>query len=111
MKVIVGNMTYKLRDFIKNYQFTSRIIVINKMCNVKTIKGKVEVFIPFGRLEKNGLILGTQVNLEELLMSLNVETLYYGNLKNKEEIEEIGNRYDVNVVYLDINNLDRGILL
>ena len=70
MKVIVGNMSYKLKDFIRKYQFTSRIIVINKMCNVKTIKGKVDVFIPFGRLEKNGLITNTQVNLEELLMSL-----------------------------------------
>lgn len=74
MKIIVGNMTHKLREFIKKYHFTSKIIVINKMCNVKTIKGEVDIIIPFAKIEPNGLITNTQVHFEELLMSVNVKS-------------------------------------
>lgn len=109
MKVIVGNMNPKLREFIRKSKFTSRVIVINKMCNVKTIKGDVDIFIPFGLMMKNGLIQNTEVNVAELIMSLNVKTLYFGNSKNKDEFEKYAKLYDINLVFLDTNTFERGI--
>ena len=97
MKIIVGNMTHKLREFIKKYHFTSKIIVINKMCNVKTIKGEVE---------PNGLITNTQVHFEELLMSVNVKSIKYGNPHAKSSFEEIAHRYGIIANYLDLNNIE-----
>ena len=49
------------------------------MCNVKTIKGEVDIIIPFAKIEPNGLITNTQVHFEELLMSVNVKSIKYGN--------------------------------
>lgn len=111
MKLIIGNMSYKLRDFIKKYQFDSKIMVINKMCNVKTIKGEVDIIIPFGKVESNGLITNTQVNLEELLMSVDARVVKYGNILAKEKIEKITNRYQVDSVYLNFSTYDRNIKL
>ena len=100
MKIIVGNMTHKLREFIKKYHFTSKIIVINKMCNVKTI------IIPFAKIEPNGLITNTQVHFEELLMSVNVKSIKYGNPHAKSSFEEIAHRYGIIANYLDLNNIE-----
>ena len=41
MKLIVGNMSNAIKDFIKRNNFTEHVLVINKMCNVKTIKEPV----------------------------------------------------------------------
>lgn len=111
MKLIIGNMSIKLRDFLKKYQFEDRILVINKMCNVKTIKGSVDVIIPFGNIESSGLITNTQVHLAELLMSLDVKIIKYGNIKAKEKIEKIAEMYDIPTVYLDLSNHDRRVKL
>ena len=106
MKIIVGNMSHKLREFIKKYHFTSKIIVINKMCNVKTIKGEVDIIIPFAKIEPNGLITNTQVHFEELLMSVNVKSIKYGNPHAKSSFEEIAHRYGIIANYLDLNNIE-----
>lgn len=111
MKLIVGNMSYKLKDFIKKYQFGGKLMVINKMCNVKTIKGEVDLIIPFGKVEATGLITNTQVHLEELLMSIDVNIIKYGNLSAKEKIDEIANRYGVKTLYLDFSTYDRNTKL
>ena len=106
MKLIVANMSYRLRDFIKKYQFTSKVMVINKMCNVKTIKEIVDVIIPFGKVENNGLISATQVHLEELLMTINVNKIIYSNPKAENELTNIANKYGVKLEYLDLNAHD-----
>ena len=54
MKLIVGNMSNAIKDFIKRNNFTEHVLVINKMCNVKTIKEPVDVIIPFGYLTDVG---------------------------------------------------------
>lgn len=109
MKLIVGNMSPKLREFIKTHQFDGKIIVINKMCNVKAIKNKVDLIIPFGKVEENGLITNTQVHLEELLMSVDVNVIFYGNKFAKNKIETIANKYNIEAHYVDFINLNRNI--
>lgn len=111
MKLIIGSMSIKLRDFLKKYQFSDRILVINKMCNVKTIKNSVDVIIPFGKVEPSGLITNTQVHLEELLMSINVKSIKYGNPSAKNMIEKISKKYEIPCSYIDLLNYDRSIKL
>ena len=58
MKIVVGSMSTKLQEFLRKYQFNSRVTVIHKMCNVKLIKEPSDVIIPFGVIneyEKNYL--------------------------------------------------------
>ena len=83
MKLIVGNMSNAIKDFIKRNNFTEHVLVINKMCNVKTIKEPVDVIIPFGYLTDVGLISNTLVHLEELIMSVDVKSIKYGNKQRK----------------------------
>lgn len=111
MKVIVASMSYRLRDFIKKYQFASRVIVIDKMCKVKTIKGECDVIIPFAGINEYGLINNTEVNLEELLMSLDVKNLKFGNSRAANKFAEIAKKYNVELTYLDLKNLPTNMVL
>ena len=111
MKVIVGMMDNRLKAFIKRYHFSSKIIVINKMCNVKTIKGEVDVIVPFGKVNDKGLVNNTMVHFEELLMSLNVLTIKYGNLTAKPYYEEVAKKYGIACEYIDLNDHTSNIIL
>ena len=95
MKLIVGNMSNAIKDFIKRNNFTEHVLVINKMCNVKTIKEPVDVIIPFGYLTDVGLISNTLVHLEELIMSVDVKSIKYGNKVNREKLDLIGKKYGI----------------
>ena len=111
MKIVVGSMSTKLQEFLRKYQFNSRVTVIHKMCNVKLIKEPSDVIIPFGVINEYGLVSNTQVHLEELLMSVDVKKIIYGNIRAKNKIEEIANRHQVETVYMDFRTLDRTVKL
>ena len=99
MKLIVGNMSNAIKDFIKRNNFTEHVLVINKLCNVKTIKEPVDVIIPFGYLTDVGLISNTLVHLEELIMSVDVKSIKYGNMVNREKIDLIS-RFQLPLAFL-----------
>ena len=105
MKLIVGTMNPKMKYLIKTSKFNDKVLVISKMCNVKAIKGSVDLIIPFGKIENNGLITNTLVHLEELLMSVKVNIIKYGNPNNRTEINRISNLYNVPSVFINLNNL------
>lgn len=111
MKLIVGNMSNAIKDFIKLNNFTEHVLVINKMCNVKTIKEPVDVIIPFGYLTDVGLISNTLVHLEELIMSVDVKSIKYGNMVNREKIDLIGKKYGIPVEHIDNLNKRTRLLL
>ena len=111
MKLIVGNMSNAIKDFIKRNNFTEHVLVINKMCNVKTIKEPVDVIIPFGYLTDVGLISNTLVHLEELIMSVDVKSIKYGNMVNREKIDLIGKKYGIPVEHIDNLNKRTRLLL
>ncbi len=110
MKLIIGNMNPKMRDFIKLNNFTDKILVINKMCNVKTIKEKVDIIIPFGVIGPNGLISNTQVHMEELLMSVDAISIKYGSHANTNILKKLSGIYQVPIEFINLNNNKRLLL-
>lgn len=99
-------MNDKMKNFIIKNNFTDKILVINKMCNVKTIKEHVDLIIPFGYINEFGLISNTQVHLEELLMSIPIDIIKYGNKSIKNEMIKIENNYHIptELINLDLFN-------
>lgn len=110
MKLIVGNMSYKLQDFIRKNHFTSKTMIINKMCNVKIIKDRVDLIIPFGYLLDNGLISNTMVHLEELLMSVDVDMIKYGNPYQEEKLIAVADKYNIPIEKIDLRASNRLVL-
>lgn len=110
MILIIGTVDRKLQDFIKKSKFHQKVLVINKMCNVKTITQNVTVLIPFQIVLKNGLVSNTAVHLEELIITLNVDEIIYTNIYNKEIMDYFSKTYNVKTKYYDLidsfNNFD-----
>lgn len=102
MKLIIGNMDKKLQSLIKKSTFSERMMLINKMCNVKTIKEDVDVIIPFGVITPIGTVSNTFVHLEELLITVNVRKIIYTNIYNKKVLEALKNKYHFELVYLNL---------
>ncbi len=104
MKLIIGIMDDRMKNFIKVNNFDSKIIVINKMCNIKTIKDEVDVIIPFGFVNEYGIISNTSVHIYELIMTLKVNKILYGNISNKIILDKISNDYSIPVDYISLKN-------
>ena len=107
MKIVVGSMDYRLQQFIKASSFSEKMLLINKMCNVKTIKDESDIIIPFGIIMNNGLISNTLVHLEELIITINPKILYYGNSFNTPFFEKLKNRYGFELKYINLKNLNQ----
>lgn len=104
MKLVIGQMNHQMQNFIRRSTFSEKMLLINKMCNVKSIKDDVSIIIPYGIIMKNGLISNTQVHLEELLISLNVINIFYTNPYNKVIFEKLQSKYHFQLFFIDINN-------
>lgn len=104
MKLIIGIMDNRMKNFIKMNNFNSKILIINKMCNIKTIKEEVEIIIPFGFINDYGLISNTAVHIFELVMSVKTNKIYYGNIANKNILEKLSNDYQIPIEYISIKN-------
>ena len=104
MKLIIGIMDNRMKNFIKVNNFDSKIIVINKMCNIKTIKDELYVIIPFGFINEYGIISNTSVHIYELIMTLKVNKILYGNISNKIILDKISNDYSIPVDYISLKN-------
>ena len=104
MKLIIGIMDNRMKNFIKINNFDSKIMLINKMCNIKTIKDEVDVIIPFGFINEYGLISNTTVHIYELVMTLKVNKILYGNISNTLILEKISNEYNIPVEYFSLKN-------
>lgn len=102
MKLVIGNMDKKTIDFIKRSSFSEKMLIINKMCNVKNIKEDVDVIIPYNIIMKSGIISNTLVHLEELIITLNVRKIYYSNSYNTERMNYFAETYNVEVIKFDI---------
>lgn len=85
-----------MKNFLKNNVFDDELKIIYKMCNVKLIKGQVDVIIPFGFVQDNGLISNTYVHFYELLMSVNVNKVIYFNSYNEHKLQQICDEFQVN---------------
>lgn len=84
-----------MKKFLKNNFSGSEVKIIYKMCNVKLIKDKVEVIIPFGFVQDNGLISNTYVHFYELLMSIDVDKVIYFNSYNEYKLQQICDEFQV----------------
>lgn len=104
MILIIGTVDRKLQDFIKKSKFHQKVLVINKMCNVKTITQNVTVLIPFQIVLKNGLVSNTAVHLEELIITLNVDEIIYTNMYNKDIMDYFSKTYNVKTRYYNLND-------
>ena len=106
MKLVIGNMDKKTIDFIKRSTFSEKMLIINKMCHVKTIKDNVDIIIPYNIIMKSGIISNTLVHLEELIITLNVNKIYYSNNYNKEKMDYLSKTYNVETIKFDIMTND-----
>ncbi len=84
-----------MQAFLKNKVFDDRIKVMYKMCDVKLIKEKTKVIIPFGFIQDNGLVSNTYVHFYELLMSINVEEVIYYNSYNEQKLKQICDEFKI----------------
>lgn len=105
MTIVIGNLDNNMRMFLKKYSINDQIILANKICNIKYIKTPVDVLIPFSKIISSGLLSGTMVHFEELLITLNVRKVFYGNYNNKELMEKFSSSYNVEIEYLDYTKL------
>lgn len=104
MKLVIGNMDKKTIDFIKKSTFSEKMLIINKMCNVKTIKEDVDVIIPYNIILNSGIISNTMVHLEELIITLNIRKIYYSNSYNIKKMEYLSKMYNIECIKFDILN-------
>lgn len=107
MKLIIGVMDNRMKNFIKTNNFDSKIMLINKMCNIKTIKDDVDVIIPFGFINEYGIISNTAVHIYELVMTLNVKKILYGNISNKMLLDKLSNEYNIPTEYISLKNVSK----
>ena len=101
MNLIIGNINQEMKTFIRNHNFKANTLVINKMCNVKYLTDAITLYIPFGIINRFGLVSDTMVHVEELLISLNVKKIYYGDVRNKEILNKLSNMYCVEIELLN----------
>lgn len=102
MNVIVGIIDEKMKIFLKTSKFKTQALVIDKMCNIKYLTDPINLYIPFGKINKVGIVDKTLVHVEELVITANVKKILYGNAENKEFLEKISKLYDINLIYLNI---------
>lgn len=97
MNLIIGNVDKNMQDFIKKQNFKDKTLVINKMCNVKYIQEPIVLYIPFGIINKYGILSNTMVHIEELLITLNVLKIYYSNDQNDDYMSKLEGKYFVEI--------------
>lgn len=105
MTIVIGNLDNNMRMFLKKYIINDQIILANKICNIKYIKTPVNIVIPFSKIISSGLLSGTMVHFEELLITLDVKKIYYGNYNNKELMDKFSKSYNIETEYLDYRTL------
>jgi len=105
MTIVIGNLDNNMRMFLKKYIINDQIILANKICNIKYIKTPVNIVIPFSKIISSGLLSGTMVHFEELLITLDVKKVYYGNYNNKELMDKFSKSYNIETEYLDYRTL------
>lgn len=93
MIIIIGAKDKKMLEFSDNY--IEDAIIIDKMCSIKSVKGKVKIIVPFAELQDNGVFSGTSIWLDELLMTLNVEELIINKKTNENLLDKICLSYQV----------------
>ena len=71
----------------------------SEMCAIKFIGEVVNLYIPFDKVLDNGFIENTSLYLEEVLITLKTENIYYGN-KISSYLEELSKIYQV-TIYTD----------
>lgn len=101
MKIVIGNLDNNMKLFLKKYSFNDKVILANKICNIKYIKTPVDIVIPFSKILNSGLLSNTMVHFEELLITLNINKVYYGNYNNKDMMEKFSKEYGVDIEYID----------
>lgn len=102
MKLVIGMMDQRMRSFIQKSQFKERMMLINKMCNVKLIKEPVDIIIPFGIVLKSGIVSNTMVHLEELIITVDVKSIAYGNPANQDVMTYLADTYQIPTKHLKI---------
>ncbi len=100
MILVIGVMDLRMKEFLKNNVFDDHVKVIYKMCDVKLIKEKTKVVIPFGFVQDSGLINNTYVHFYELLLMLNVTEVIYYNSYNESKLKSICDEFNVRYLKL-----------
>lgn len=90
-----------MTKFLRTQNFTEKTLVINKICNVKYLTEPVVIYIPFGVINKYGIVNNTMVHLEELLITLNVLKIYYGDERNIEYLNKLKDIYGVDFIKIN----------
>lgn len=101
MNLVIGIPNKETIEFVRKMNFKDKTIIINKICNIKFLTENVDLYIPFKKINRVGLVDGTMVHLEELIITLNVKKIYYSN--SEEYIQKMSKRYNVEIEKLNYN--------
>ncbi|MBQ8293561.1 MAG: hypothetical protein IJX78_07180 [Bacilli bacterium] len=97
MKIVLGEKNDK------NLLFAEEIggILASEICGIKHLKQLVDIYIPYNKILDNGFVENTNVYLEEVLLVMKINKIYYaGKLTNY--ITEIKKIYHVEI-YTDLS--------
>lgn len=96
MNIIIGNHNDLRLNRLK--QEIPNSIVTDTYCDLKRITEPVIIIIPYEKVNSNGFVNNTEISLDELLLKMNVSKIVYGNIANKEIMNNITNNYHIKTI-------------
>ncbi len=96
MKIVVGAIDKSTSDFANKLK--GRVLIVDRLCEIKQLKKEVEVYVPFAKLMKAGNFANTAVLIDELLLTLNISCLYYLPSENQQVVKDLCTYYKVKVL-------------
>ncbi|HHU24585.1 MAG: hypothetical protein PHG08_05580 [Bacilli bacterium] len=93
MYILIGEDNQKMKKFMKSLNDYANLI--SMPCELANVpKGSI-VLIPFSRVLDNGVIEGTKIFIEEILISPKVKKIIFGNSYNQKMLEKLCFAYHI----------------
>lgn len=96
MNIIIGNRNdLRLRRLNREIHNS---LVTDTYCDLKRITEPVILIIPYEKINNNGFVNNTEISLDELLLKMNVQKIVYGNITNRDIMNNFTNNYHVKTI-------------
>lgn len=96
MNIIIGNRN-DLRLRRLNREIPNSLVT-DTYCDLKRITEPVILIIPYEKINNNGFVNNTEISLDELLLKMNVQKIVYGNITNRDIMNNFTNNYHVKTI-------------
>ncbi len=96
MNIIIGNKN-DLRLRRLNREIPNSLVT-DTYCDLKRITEPVILIIPYEKVNNNGFVNNTEISLDELLLKMNVQKIVYGNINNRDIMNNFTNNYHIKTI-------------